>query len=215
MQRVRDALARKEPVTWLFAGDSITHGALHTMGWRDFTELFRERVVWELARQSDVVINTAFSGYNTRGLLAEYDLRIGRFTPDVVFIMIGMNDCSGQSVPLPEFAQALRTLAGRIVGAGGLPVLQTTCPVVAGKAPGREEHLPAYVEAVRQAAAAMQVPLIDHYADWEARGEQRRYYLMSDPFHPNECGHRAFAQRIFRDAGIWDDASYMCRLFVP
>lgn len=40
-------------------------------------------------------------------------------------------------------------------------------------------------------------------------------YLMSDPFHPNECGHRAFAQRIFRDIGIWDDASYTCRLFVP
>jgi lysophospholipase L1-like esterase len=215
MHSLQAMLTRKEPVTWLFAGDSITHGALHTLGWRDYTELFRERVIWELRRQSDVVINTAFSGYSTRGLLAEYDLRIGRFTPDVVFIMIGMNDCSGACVPLAEFSANLRVLVERVQRAGGLPVLQTTCPVVAGKAAGREEHLPAYMDAVRQAASALQVPLIDHHADWDARGEQRRFYLMSDPFHPNECGHRAFAQRIFRDAGIWDDASYMCRLFVP
>lgn len=215
MQRIRTILAAKKPVTWLFTGDSITHGALHTMGWRDYTELFRERVVWEMQRPNDVVINTAFSGYTVRGLLAEYDLRVGRFTPDVVFIMIGMNDCNAASVPLAEFAQSVRTLADRILGAGGLPVLQTTSPVVVGKAPGREEHLPTYMDAIRKVATTMRLPLIDHYADWEARGEQRRFYLMSDPFHPNECGHRAFAQRIFRDIGMWDDASYMCRLFVP
>ena len=215
MQRIQVLLARKEPVLWLFAGDSITHGALHTLGWRDYTELFRERVVWELRRQNDVVINTAYSGFNTPALLAEYDSRIARFTPDVVFIMIGMNDCCGETVQLPDFSRNLHTLAGRILEADGLPVLQTTCPVIAGKAPGREEHLPAYMEAVRQVAADLQLPLIDHDADWQARGEQRRFYLMSDPFHPNECGHRAFAQHIFRETGCWDDASYMCRLFVP
>lgn len=215
MQRLHALFTREAPVTWLFAGDSITHGVLHTLGWRDYTELFRERVGWELGRPHDVVINTACSGYTTRGLLAEYDSRIGRFAPDVVFLMIGMNDCCEQRVPPAEFTAALHALAGRIQAAGGLPVLQTTCPVIAGKAPGREEHLPAYMEAIRRATDSLQVPLIDHYADWEARSEQRRYYLMSDPFHPNECGHRALAHGLFREAGIWDDASYACRLFVP
>lgn len=215
MDRLKTLLARPEPVTWLFLGDSITHGALHTYGARDYTELFRERVLFERGRRLDAVINTAYSGYSTRDLLVAYDLRVARFKPDAVFIMIGMNDCCGQRVPPAEFQQNLRELAGRIQAGGGLPVLQTTCPVIAGKAPGREEHLPAYMDAVRETAAALGLPLVDHAADWEAYGEQRRYYLMSDPFHPNAHGHRALAHYLFRAAGLWDDASCVCRLFVP
>lgn len=215
MHRIKTMLARPEPVAWLFIGDSITHGALHTMGWRDYTELFRERVLWEKSRRLDLVVNTAYSGFTTRGLLAEYDLRVDRFQADVVFIMIGMNDCSGQGVPPAEFRQNLRELAARIEARGGLPVLQTTCPVVVGKAPGREEYLPGYMDAVRQTAAALNVPLIDHHAHWQTFGEQRRCYLMSDPFHPNEYGHRAFAHHLFRETGLSDEDSYVCRLFVP
>ena len=44
-----DLISRKEPVRWLFAGDSITQGARHTRGHRDYTQLFKERV-GELAR---------------------------------------------------------------------------------------------------------------------------------------------------------------------
>lgn len=215
MDRIKALLARPEPVTWLFLGDSITHGAVHTFGARDYTELFRERVVLEKERRLDVVLNTAFSGYTTRGLLAEYEHRVARFKPDAVFLMIGMNDCYEQTVPLAEFQQNLRALAGRIQTGGGLPVLQTTCPVIDGKAPGREKHLPAYMDAVREAAAALGLPLVDHTAEWQRAGEQQRYYLMSDPFHPNAHGHRAFARHLFRVTGLWDDASPTCRLFVP
>lgn len=215
MKRIKAMIARPEPATWVFLGDSITHGAQHTFGARDYTELFRERVVLERPRQHDVVINTAFSGYNTRGLLAEYELRVARFKPDTVFLMIGMNDCCCETVPLPEFLQNLRELSGRVLAGGGLPVLQTTCPVIAGKAPGREEHLPAYMGAVRQVAADLGLPLVDHYAEWESYGEQRRYYLMSDPFHPNAYGHCAFAHHLFRVTGLWEATSPVCRLFVP
>ncbi|HEU5326569.1 MAG TPA: hypothetical protein VFU78_00670, partial [Thermomicrobiales bacterium] len=50
MGPVRALLQGVEPVRWVFAGDSITHGAAHTIGWRDYTELFGERVRWELRR---------------------------------------------------------------------------------------------------------------------------------------------------------------------
>ena len=46
----------------MFTGDSITHGALHTMGWRSYPEHFAERVRWELGRMRDIVINTGISG---------------------------------------------------------------------------------------------------------------------------------------------------------
>jgi hypothetical protein len=52
-QPVRALLTGTEPVTWLFTGDSITHGALHTMGWRSYPEHFAERVRWELRRMRD------------------------------------------------------------------------------------------------------------------------------------------------------------------
>jgi len=35
MQRIKDILKSEKPVKWLFYGDSITHGALYTSGWRD------------------------------------------------------------------------------------------------------------------------------------------------------------------------------------
>ena len=43
MDEIRALLGRAEPVRWVFTGDSITHGAAHTIGWRDYTELFDER----------------------------------------------------------------------------------------------------------------------------------------------------------------------------
>ena len=63
MNEIADLLRRDQPMKWLFAGDSITHGALHTLGWRDFTELFSERVRWELKRTRDFVIKTGISGW--------------------------------------------------------------------------------------------------------------------------------------------------------
>ncbi len=41
------------PLTWVFAGDSITQGIVYTHGWRGYTELFKERL-WELGRWEDL-----------------------------------------------------------------------------------------------------------------------------------------------------------------
>ena len=62
MKRIKRLLSADAPVKWLFYGDSITHGARHTYGFRDYTELFAERVRFELGRRLDVVLNTAVGG---------------------------------------------------------------------------------------------------------------------------------------------------------
>lgn len=72
------------PRTWLFYGDSITHGVLHTAGARCFSEHFTERLRFELERPDDVVLNTACSGHNTRQMLSPFPQRVARFKPDVV-----------------------------------------------------------------------------------------------------------------------------------
>ena len=45
LNRIRALLADKShPLTWVFTGDSITHGAKHTHGSRTYVEHFAERV---------------------------------------------------------------------------------------------------------------------------------------------------------------------------
>jgi len=215
MDRVKELLASPTPVTWLFYGDSITHGALHTWGARDYTELFAERLRFELGRVMDVVINTANNGDTTRGLVGGFEWRVARFEPHVVFIMIGMNDCSdGNDITLPEFEANLDELLDKIAGLGGRAVLQTTCPILPGGAPEREPHFDAFMAAVRAAAAQRELPLIDHQAHWAENADKHCYWL-DNAFHPNAVGHRVFANLLFKDLGIYDPASACCRFFHP
>jgi lysophospholipase L1-like esterase len=215
MDRVKRLLASDQPTKWLFLGDSITHGALHTFGYRDYAELFAERVRYELGRSLDVVINTAISGNSTRDLLAQFEWRVAQFKPQVVFVMIGMNDCGeGNDITLEEFCGNLAELVRRLEAVGALGVLQTTCPILAPLAPERAPHFPAYMDAVRSVAAQSRLPLVDHARFW-AEHPDKHFYWMSDAFHPNAYGHRAFAELIFRRLGIHDPAAQSCRLHIP
>ena len=215
MKRLQHIITRPEPVKWVFIGDSITHGAFHTFGSRSYVELFEERVRWELRRSMDIVINTAYSGETTRGLLATFDWRVKQFQPDVVFLMIGTNDCcTGRNVTLDEFTTNLGLLADRIIEGGALPAFQTTCPLIKGGAPDREPTFGAYMEAIRQVAQARDLPLIDHEKFWRER-MARTGYWMNDPIHPNEFGHRAFTECLFKELQVFDPTSQTCRLFFP
>ena len=139
MDLVRELLRRDTPVKWLFYGDSITHGTSHTFGWRDYVELFSERVRAELGRSMDIVINSAISGHTTRQLLEGYSWRVEQFRPDVVFLMIGMNDCKDElEMSIEEFQGNLVQLYQQNAALGALTVFQTTCPIIPGLAPERE-----------------------------------------------------------------------------
>jgi lysophospholipase L1-like esterase len=215
MKRIKALLDDPKPRTWIFYGDSITHGAAHTFGGRDYTEHFSERIRTEMGRSQDVVVKTAISGDNTRGLLKTFDWRVARFAPDVVFIMIGMNDCSeSNEIELGEFESNLAELSTKIDGLGAVPVLQTTCPIIPGTAPERYPHFPKYMDAVRKVASDGGWPIIDHTAEWNADSD-KLFYRMSNAFHPNAMGHVAFAHTVFKALDIWDPASSTCQLFVP
>ena len=99
-----------------------------------------------------------------------------------------------------------------------LPVLQTTCPILPGGSPDREPNFAAYMDEIRAVAAEGNLPLVDHTRHWEAAIAQNvglQHYWMSDAFHPNEFGHRAFAELIFKELDIFDPTAPTCRLFRP
>ena len=234
--RLTDELNRGEPVTWLFCGDSITQGAVHTRGGRDYTQLFRERL-GELARNEDLVLNTAVGGWSTAALGPRVEERILRHRPDVAFLMFGTNDAAGGADGIDAFGERYAGILTQIREAGvRRTIVQTTVPMLpvqpeawaamtewpdagtrAGKLNGLRErlaHLEAYVAKTREVAASCGIPLVDHWAAWADTGI-RRGELLDGGFHPNEFGHRLIAHVLFRACGMWDDASWMCRLFVP
>lgn len=215
-KRVAELFKRPEPITWLFAGDSIAQGAVHTMGWRDFTEHFRERVRWELQRRRDCVINTAISGWRVSNLNDDLQWSILRHKPDVVLVYIGMNDCTLGADGLQPFREGYLNLIRSMRDGGvGEIVVQTPNRVQPADAV-RYPHVRAYAETIREVAAHEDVLLVDHFAAWEsAEKSESMAYWLSDPCHPNYLGHRAMAHTIFRTLGIWDDASRTCRQFVP
>ena len=94
IDRLHKLLSDKRTVIrWVFTGDSITHGALHTAGWRDYVQLFEERIRWELKRKNDIVIKTATSGWTIYNIANDLESNVLIFSPKVVSISVGMNDC--------------------------------------------------------------------------------------------------------------------------
>ena len=200
----------EKPLKWLFYGDSITHGASHTCGARDFTEHFRERVIWEMRRKHDFVLNAAYSGFRSDDLLINSERILSVYTPDVVFIMIGINDCI-TDLSLEEFENNLKKTAFCFQSSGARIVWQTSPP------PFQAEHTekyPPFAEIIRKVAGERNEMLIDHYEYWLTE-PVRHLYWLADQIHPNADGHKVIAQTIFKALNIWDDKAATCCYFVP
>jgi acyl-CoA thioesterase-1 len=220
IKSIQTLLSSKDPIVWLFTGDSITHGAYHTLGWRSYSEHFAERVRYELSRSQDVVINTGISGDTTIGLLKKSDWRIYQFQPRVVSLMMGMNDCLAGEQGREVYRQNLETIYEATLKHGGILLLHTPNPIYVHNDQTRAD-LPAYVEIIREVAKKHQIPLVDHYAHWfEVKKEpgQMLYWMSDGSIHPNQYGHIKLAQYLFQRLGIFDltsPTSVICRLFVP
>jgi acyl-CoA thioesterase I len=140
-----------------------------------------------------------------------------RFRPDVVLVLIGMNDAILGPTGRPAFRENLFEIVGRIRDSGAIPVLQTPNTVFRQNASFWRD-LPAYVDIIREAAYETQSPLVDHWQYWKnAKPDPAELlgWLQDQSIHPNVYGHRELARHNCRRLGIYDPASLMCRLEVP
>ncbi|MFJ8187839.1 GDSL-type esterase/lipase family protein [Streptomyces sp. NPDC096105] len=207
------------PANWVITGDSITHGALWTNGWRSYAEHFQERVRWELGKpkNTDFVVDTGVSGATTDDLVAAFPQRVTAFSPRVVSIMLGTNDVAtpgiGRAVyraNLVRLVDAVRALPGGVV-----PVLQTPNPVDLARW-GNRTALGNYAETMREVAREHGVVLVDHHAHWlAAHGGSAPTGLLGDGLHPDQRGHLFLAHKMIRDLRIFDPGSRVCSLTVP
>lgn len=214
---IKTLLTGKNAVTWVFTGDDITQGAVHTKGFRSYPEHFAERVRWELKRMRDLVINTGVSGDKADGLLADLDWRVLHLKPEVVSIMLGTNDCTLGPVGHELFRKNLTAVVNKVKTAGAIPILNTPNTVFLEKAETRGD-LAAYAQVVRDVALGTKAVLVDHYAYWEsAKPDQQALlkWLDDEKLHPGAFGHRALAKQLFTALEIADEASPTCMLEVP
>lgn len=214
---IKDLLGRKEALAWVFTGDDVVHGAQHTRGWRSYPEHFAERIRWEQKRMRDIVINTGVSGDNADGILADLDWRVLHLKPDVVSLMVGINDCKLGEVGRELFRKKLTAIVTRIMTAGSIPMLNTPNTVYLKNATSQSD-ISAYAQIIRDVAGATKAALVDHFTHWEtAKPDQDSLlkWLDDQSLHPGFLGHREIAKLIFRELDLFDENSPTCQLEVP
>ncbi|MFG3039739.1 GDSL-type esterase/lipase family protein [Streptomyces sp. NPDC048330] len=219
MGRISAVLNSDTPAVWLITGDSITHGALWTNGWRSYAEHFQERVRWELGKpkNSDFVVDSGVSGSTTADLVAKFDDRVTAFRPKVVSIMLGTNDAATASTGPAVYRANLRRLVAQVraLPGGAIPLFQTPNPVDVDRWPQRTA-LADYVRIMRDVATELDVVLVDHHAHWlETGGGTTPLGLLGDGLHPDQRGHLVLARKMIRDLRLFDPASRVCRLEIP
>lgn len=193
----------QSPLVWVFAGDSITQGVLHTYGARCWVEHLHERLRWQLDRFLDAIINSGMSGWSAPQVLAEFDHLIGRYSPQVVSLSLGTNDCLRGEAGLPEFRSAMLELVEKSRKLGATVILQTPALVTSSAPTNRKQFLPIYTVAVRDLASRHGCLLVDHEAHWKAKfGTQDPIAWMDDHTHPNAVGHANMAQLVLETLGI-------------
>lgn len=204
-----------KPVRWVFAGDSITHGALHTMGWRDYTELFSERLRHELKRPRDCVTKTGVSGWRIGNIADDLDWSVLQHRPHVLSVAVGMNDCTAGEAGVAAFEATYRTVLARLREAGSPTVILHTPPRIL-PLDTKRESLPQYAASIRRIAEATDAILVDHYAVWQPLEETGKLaHYLANAFHPNEYGHRLMAATLLKKLGLWSAESKVGRLFMP
>jgi len=217
LTRLGALLASGVPLRWVFAGDSITHGALHTMGHRDYTEHFSERVRYELGRGRDCIIKTAVSGWWIKHIADDFEWSVSQHRPHVFSLNVGMNDCTAGPEGVCSFLATYRDVLRRLLAENPETILIIHTPISIVEELGcTRNHLALYVEEVRKIAIEFDAILVDNAKDWEvAKKNQRLWYWLSDAFHPNEYGHRVMAHSLLKAVGLFDANSIVGRLLVP
>lgn len=201
-------MAREKPVTWVFAGDSITHGCMHTDYLRNYQEHFSLALKATPERAYDTVVNTGVSGATTKEMMEYFTAWVMADRADAVFLCFGMNDCATDGITPDIYACNLREAVRRIRAAGAIPVLQTP------NTSDRQRKLRPYLEAARTLAQQEEVLLIDHNAFWASHPKEVKK-RMADGIHPNEYGHLLWVRYLLRslalrvsEAGIHASGSY-------
>jgi len=189
-------------------GDSITKGVRPGV---KPEETFGSLLAAALQRRglAAEVHNLGIGGERTDQALTRLDRDVLSLRPRVVTLMYGTNDsyvdqgARTSRITVAQYRQNLTRLVTRLREGGARPVLMTPPRWAQDAAPnGLGENpnarLEPYVQACRDVARELHVPLVDHFDGWThaaARGVNLRDWT-TDGCHPNPRGHQELAERM-------------------
>ena len=198
LDKARKILESTRPATWVFTGDTVVQGAGHTGAGRNFSEHFGDHLRNKLRRLLDVAVNTGVPNSRAENFLKTLEWRVTRFEPEAVFLMLG----SADSAAGPSGRKRFRELLNEIIDA--LAVTKTAIILQTPPTPRPDlwkdaNDLPAYVEIVREVAAARNVAGIDHWSLFEDRLSESKSepdWWSSGGQLPNVRGHVELARQV-------------------
>ena len=213
-QAMAELVEGDEPLTWLFMGDSITHGASYTFGRDSISQLFEKFLKDDLGREADIVINTAVSSADTNDTISELHARLNRYQPDVVSIMIGTNDSATHiNVGETNYKANLRTIIAAIQDKGAKVILRTPVPTKNDTRPEIGDYADWMCDV---AAEYSDVILVEQY---DSMGEiftaapymKNALFNSGDYLHPTTEGQTWMLHRFLEETGLMRDG-YLANL---
>ncbi len=166
------------------------------------------------------VLNAGISGDSSRGGLARLERDVLSFSPDLVTVNFGLNDSMNADTErgVEAYRKNMRAMLEKILASGAEAMLVTPnfmCSYVHTMVEGEnlrsvaaraaqvqnEGILGRYVDAAREAARALNVPVADAYRRWEqmaACGVDTTALLSNGINHPTEEMHAIFEEEIIR-----------------
>lgn len=204
------------PITVVALGDSITKGARPARGSKpevrpEDTFCFLLEKQLQQVDSRATVINAGVSSNRTDQAVQRLESDVLKHEPDAVLIMFGTNDscwdkgADGPRLPLEDYTANLRSIVERVREQGGVPIMMTPIPLGTGWGYARHPQyvklgpngpITPYVEACRSVADEYGIPLVDHFAAWQAEPAGAVDERTTDLCHPNAQGHRIIADAI-------------------
>lgn len=179
---------------YLALGDSYTIGTGASDESRSWPSIIAGRLGAELT-------NPAVNGYTTLDLIREELPYVGQINPDLVSVLIGVNDLV-QGRTLEQYERSLATiydaLQGRQVGAVSIPTWSYVPAAASFGGAGKVSRLTAeFNQVARESATQRGFTWID-IGDASTSGIGSRGWIASDQLHPGDAQYAAWAD------AIWD-----------
>ena len=214
-QAIAELVDGDEPLTWLFMGDSITHGASYTFGHDSISQLFEKFLKDDLGREEDIVINTAVSSADTNDTISELHARLNRYQPDVVSIMIGTNDSAAHiNVGETNYKANLRTIIAAIEEKGARVILRTPVPTKDGSRTNIGDYADWMGEVAAEYSDVILVEQYDSMNELFTAAPHMKAVLFNsgDYLHPTTEGQTWMLHRFLEETGLMRDG-YMANLY--
>ena len=187
----------------IFAGDSITD----CDGYVSYISsiLWAEHPEWKIN-----VINRGISGNTSRDLLNRYERDVLEHSPDIVSIMIGINDVwrrfddplAAEHLSSQEYKDNLTKMITQAIDGGAKVVLMSPFMIDSNLSDEMRIRMDRYKEICRELAAEHGLIFVDIQAMFDRLLESMHgYSLAGDRIHPNGIGQMAIALEFLKAVG--------------